>query len=144
MSKFLVVVNCLCSLLCLVSLQFIVCDVTTDLWASHFLQSFPFQRLKLWAIFCSPFYVTCLFLKIKTLKFLLIVSACSCDATQFSRFFAAVMQFPVILRFFSIQNIEKFGSFQFQNQKDFVIHWKLFFIFFQGEFFFIWYFTLHI
>ena len=43
----------------------------------------------------------------------------SCDTTQFSRFLAVVMQFPVILRFFSVQNIEKFGFFQFQNQANF-------------------------
>jgi hypothetical protein len=61
-------------------------------------------------------YVKCLVLKTKTLKVLQIFTTHSCDTTQFSRCLAVVTQFPVISRFFPVQNIEKFGVFQFQSQ----------------------------
>ena len=64
-------------------------------------------------------YVKCLVLKTKTSRFLQTFTVHSCDTTQFSRFFAVVMQFPVILRFFSLKILKFWRFYRFQNQANF-------------------------
>ena len=71
-------------------------------------------------------------IKTKTLKFLQNYATCSCDTTQFLRFLVVVMQFSVILRFSSVQKIQKFGGvFNLKPGKFlkyYVIHRKTFLI----------------
>jgi hypothetical protein len=55
----------------------------------------------------------------KTLKFLQIFTAYSCNMTQFLRFLAVVVPFSAILRLFSVKISKNFAFFQFQNQANF-------------------------